>query len=160
MKGNMFINLNPKRFSQYTLKTIIFLTSQSKHASYNTRTNEISRYKGQIKVQHLWKSPTSKQVPCKWRRCQRCILLNLWEKCLPFGENWRNIQTIYDSVRKELQDECHCAWSLLKVTRTCPIVREDGWEVESLIVPGEVLLVWNHSTSRRGCVYCSKVGGH
>ena len=100
MKGNMFINSNPKRFSQYTLKTIIFLTSQSKHASTSTSTsilsattiysqvqlsrqqihsysyhanmllithepNEISRYKGQIKVQHLWKSPTSKQVPCK-----------------------------------------------------------------------------------------------
>ena len=29
-------------------------------------------------------------------------------------------------------------------------VREDGREVESLIVPCEVLLVWNHSTSRQG----------
>ena len=29
-------------------------------------------------------------------------------------------------------------------------VREDGLEVESLIVPCEVLLVWNHSTSRQG----------
>ena len=28
-----------------------------------------------------------------------------WEKCLKFGENRRNIQTIYDSVRKKLQDE-------------------------------------------------------
>ena len=32
-------------------------------------------------------------------------------------------------------------------------VREDGWEVESLIVPYEVLLVWNHSTGRQGWVY-------
>ena len=33
--------------------------------------------------------------------------LNLWEKCLKFGENRRNSQKIYiyDSVRKELQDE-------------------------------------------------------
>ena len=39
-------------------------------------------------------------------------------------------------------------------------VREDGWEAESLIVPCEVLLVWNHSTSRQGWFYCSKVGRH
>ena len=39
-------------------------------------------------------------------------------------------------------------------------VREDGWEVESLIVPCDVLLVWNLSTSRQGWGYCSKVGGH
>ena len=30
-------------------------------------------------------------------------------KEMPKGENRRNIQKIYDSVRKELQDECHCA---------------------------------------------------
>ena len=35
-------------------------------------------------------------------------------------------------------------------------VREDGREVQSLIVPCEVLLVWNHSTSRQGWVYCNK----
>ena len=29
-------------------------------------------------------------------------------------------------------------------------VRDDGLEVETLIVPREVLLVWNHSTSRQG----------
>ena len=28
--------------------------------------------------------------------------------------------------------------------------REGGCEVESFIVPCEVLLVWNHSTSRQG----------
>ena len=29
-------------------------------------------------------------------------------------------------------------------------VQEDGWEVESLILPYEVLMIWNHSTSRQG----------
>ena len=28
---------------------------------------------------------------------------------LKFGGNRGNIQKIYDSVRKELQDKCHCA---------------------------------------------------
>ena len=41
------------------------------------------------------------------------ILLNLWEKCLKFGENRGNIRKIYDDVRKELQDECHCAYRAL-----------------------------------------------
>ena len=36
------------------------------------------------------------------------------------------------------------------------VVREYGWEVESLIMLCEVLLVWNHSTSRQGCVYAVK----
>ena len=74
------------------------------------------------------KSPASKQAWCKWKRCQLWILLNLWEKCLKFGENGRNIQKIHDSVRKELQDQCHCAWSLLKVTRTYPI-----WQSEKMV---------------------------
>ena len=52
MKEN-FANLllDPKWFSQFTLETIIFPTNQSKHASDEARTNEISRYKSQIKVQ-------------------------------------------------------------------------------------------------------------
>ena len=56
------------------------------------------------------------------------ILLNLRKKCLKFGENRGNIQKIYDSVRKELQDKCHCAWPLLKVTWTCPI-----WQSEKMV---------------------------
>ena len=52
MKSNsVYLLLGPKRFSQYTLQTIIFPTNQSKRASDNARTNEISRYKSQIKVQ-------------------------------------------------------------------------------------------------------------
>ena len=43
MKGILFIN--------FLIKTIIFPTNQSKRASDNERTNEISRYKSQIKVQ-------------------------------------------------------------------------------------------------------------
>lgn len=37
--------------------------------------------------------------------------------------------------------------------------REDSREVEWLIVPCEVLLVWNHSTSRQGCVYAVRSKG-
>lgn len=40
---------------------------------------------------------------------EQASAVNLSEKCLKFGENRRNVQKIYDSVRKELQDECHCA---------------------------------------------------
>ena len=34
----------------------------------------------------------------------------------------------FDSLRKELQDECHCAWLLLKITWTCPI-----WQPEKMV---------------------------
>lgn len=48
MKGNfVYILLDLKRFSQYTLSTIIFPTIQSNYASDNARTNESSRYKSQ-----------------------------------------------------------------------------------------------------------------
>ena len=99
---------------------MIFPTNQSKRTSDNARTNEISRYKSQIKA--------SKRTPCKWKRYQLWILLNLWEKCRKVGENRGNIQKIYDSVRKTPQNDCHCAWSLLKVTWTCPI-----WQSEKMV---------------------------
>ena len=79
--------------------------------------------------------------------------LPIYKGSLKFGESRRNIQKIYDAVRKELQDECHCARSLLKVTRTCPIWQSEKIVeklIESLIVPCEVLLVWKHSISRQG----------
>ena len=101
---------------------MIFPTNQSKRASDNERTNQISSYKSQ----NLWTS-SAKREPSKWKQYQLWILLNLREKCLKFGENRRNVQKIYDSVRKELQDECHCAWSLLKITWTCPI-----WQPEKM----------------------------
>ena len=51
MKGNsVYLLTDSKTFSQYTLQTIIFPTSQSKRPSYNTWTNEISRYKNQDQV--------------------------------------------------------------------------------------------------------------
>ena len=50
MKGNcVYLPIDSKTF--YTLQTIIFPTSQSKRAAYNTWTNEISRYKSQDQVQ-------------------------------------------------------------------------------------------------------------
>ena len=127
---------------------MIFPSNQSKRTSDNERTNQISRYKSQ----NLWTSSASKRKPSKWKQYQLWILLNLREKFLKFGENRRNVQKIFDSVRKELQDECHCAWSLLKITWTCPI-----WQPEKMV---EKLnrsscfvkfcwfgIVWNHSTS-------------
>ena len=82
--------------------------------------------------------------------------------CLKFSENRRNIQKIYDSLRKELQDECHCPSSLLKVTRTRRFGSPRRWlrswlAHRALLL--KVLLVWNHNTSRQGCVYCSKSEG-
>ena len=50
---------------------------------------------------NLWKSPASAVLT------KALSALNpSWYKCLKFGEN---IQKIYESVRKQLQDECHCA---------------------------------------------------
>ena len=49
------------------------------------------------KVKSKFKSSASKRASCKWKRYQLWILLNLWEKCLKFGENRRNIQKIYES---------------------------------------------------------------
>ena len=80
------------------------------------------------KVKSKFKSSASKRESCKWKWYQLWILLNLWQKCLKFGENRGNIQKIYDSKRKELQDQCHSAWSLLKVTWTCPI-----WQSERMV---------------------------
>ena len=106
---------------------MIFPTKQSKLLSDNARTNEISRYKSQNQVQSCRNRQQASERRVK--RNQLWILLNLWEKCIKFGENRRNVQKIYDSVRKEpYQDGCHCAWSLLKVTWTCPI-----WQSEKVI---------------------------
>ena len=48
----------------------------------------------------------SEQASAVWMKATSALeLLNLWEKYLKLGENRRNIQKIYDSVRKELKDE-------------------------------------------------------
>ena len=45
-----------------------------------------------------------------------------------FSENRRNIQKIYDSVRKEPQDKCHCAFDRSESNANLPdlAVRQDG----------------------------------
>ena len=127
--GSFFINfLIQKDFLNSRSRQSSFLLTNQTYEPLNARNIEISPYKSQVKAQNLWKSPATKRASCKWKRYQLWTLLNIWEKCLKFGENRRNIQKIYDSVRKELQDECHCAWSLLKVTRTCPI-----WQPEKMV---------------------------
>ena len=52
MKGNfVYLFLDWNRCSQYTLWTIIFATSQWKHASDNTWTNQNLRYKSQNQIE-------------------------------------------------------------------------------------------------------------
>ena len=41
---------------------------------------------------------------------------------------WKQKICSKDSVRREIQYECHCAWSLFKVTWTCPI-----WQPEKMV---------------------------
>ena len=81
---------------------MIFPTNQSKRTSDNAQTNEISRYKSQIKVQIV-----SEQASVVLMKA--ISALNPSKSLREMPENRGNIQKIYDSVRKELQDECHCA---------------------------------------------------
>ena len=110
------------------------------------------------KVKICGKSPASKR-----KRYQLWILLNLWEKCLKFFENRRNIQKIYDSVRKEDEKWKMKSLCLIALESSANLpdlsARENGWEVESLIAPWEILLVWNHSSSRQGWIYAVKSKG-
>ena len=156
MKGILFIDfLIQKDFlNTHCRQWSFLLTNQNAQLI----THEPMKFRV-IKVNSKFKSSASKRASCKWKRCQLWILLNPWEKCLKFGENRGNIQKSYDSVRKELQDECHYAWSLLKVTWSCPIWQSEKM-VEKLNRSACLVKFWNHSTSRQGWVYCSKVGGH
>ena len=81
---------------------MIFPTNQSKRTSDNARTNEISRYKSQIKVQIVSEQASVVQM-------KAISALNPSKSLGEMPESRGNIQKIYDSVRKELQDECHCA---------------------------------------------------
>ena len=98
MKGNFVYNfLIPKDFLNTCSKQSTFLlTNQNAHLIMH------EPVKFRVTKVKIW---ASTRAPCEWKRYQLWILLNLWEKCLKFGENRRNIQKIYDSVRKELQDE-------------------------------------------------------
>ena len=148
----MFINfLIQKDFLNTCFRQWSFLlTNQNAHLI----TNEPIKFRvRKVKIcGHRQRASESRVNESNISWYQLWILLNLREKCLKFGENRRNVQKIFDSVRKELQDECHCAWSLLKITWTSPI-----WQSEKMV---EKLnrssclvrfcwfgIVWNHSTS-------------
>ena len=124
-KGNLFINFLIQNYFLNTRsrQSSFLLTNQNAHLI----TPEPMKFRV-TKVKSKFKSPASKRASWKWKRYQLWILLNLWEKSLKFGENRGNIQKIYNSVEEELQDECHCAWSLLKVTWTCPV-----WQSEKMV---------------------------
>ena len=125
MKKTLFIDfLIQKDFlNTHSRQSSFLLTNQNAHLI----TDDPMKF-GVTKVKSKFQSSASKRASCKWKRCQLWILLNLWEKCLKFGEERGSIQKIYDSVRKEIQDECHCARLLLIVTWTCPI-----WQFEKMV---------------------------
>ena len=100
----------------------------------------------------------SQPLPCLYEAMQseeKSFLLlssNISQNLL---DKWREMLFINFLIQKYfLNTRSRQSSFLLKVTRTCWIwqSREDGWEVESLIV--------NHSTSRQGWVYYSKVREH
>ena len=99
----------------------------------------------------------------EYRHNIKAKTLPIYKASLKFGENRRNIYLKdlrwYKERTSRWMSLCLIA---LGSNANLPdlAIREDGWEVESVSVPFEVLLVWNHSTSRQGRVYCSKVGGH
>ena len=125
---------NKGNFVYWLLDQKDFLNTRSIQSSFlltnqNAKLITHERMKFRVtKVKSKFKSPASKRASCKWKWYQLWILLNLWEKWIKFGENRGNIQKIYNSVRKELRDEYHCTWSLLKVTWSCPI-----WQSEKII---------------------------
>ena len=92
MKGILFIDfLILKDFLNTRSRQWSFLlTNQNAHLI----THEPMKFRV-TKVKSKFKASASNRVSwkCLW------ILLNLWEKCLKFGENRGNIQKIYDSVR-------------------------------------------------------------
>ena len=112
------------------------------------------------KVKSKFKSSASKRASCKW--------LSALNPSKSLGEmpkvRWKQRKYSKDLRFCEERTSRWMSLRLIALERDVNLpdlaVREDGWEVESLIVPCKVLLVWNHSISRQGWVYCSKVGGH
>ena len=108
----IFLNINSTNELKFCLLTSYFKKIFSIHALDNHRSywpiktciwQRTNQWNFTLqKSKFVAKSPASKRAPCKWKRYQLWILLNLWEKCLKLGENRRNFQRMYNSVRKEL----------------------------------------------------------
>ena len=96
---------------------MIFPTNQSKRKSDNVRTNEISRYKSQIKVQIVSGMP---KVRWKQRKYSKDLRF-----CKERTSRWMSLHLIALESDVNFPDLA---------------VREDGWAVESLIVPCGILL--------------------
>ena len=157
MKGILFIDfLIQKDFLNTRSRQWSFLlTNQNAHLI----THEPTKFRVS-KVKSKFKSSASKRVSNKWKRAlhpskslgqmpkvrwkQRKYSKDL-RLCKERTSRWMSLHLI--ALERDVNLPDLAVW-------------EDGWEVESLIVPCEVLLVWNHSTSRQGWVYCSKAGGH
>ena len=149
----VYLFLDWNRCSQYTLWTIIF-ASQWKRASDNTWTNQNLRYKSQNQVEICGKR---QREPCRWKRVQLWILVNLQKNTERSVKTRRNVQNIRFCKESTSRWGVYLSWKwmslclvALKSYVNLPDLAawEHGWEVvESLIVPCEVLLVRNHSTS-------------
>ena len=157
MKGILFIDfLIQKDFLNTRSRQWSFLlTNQNAHLI----THEPMKF-CVTKVKSKFKSSASKRASWKWL------------SALNPSKSLREMPKVRWKQRKYSKDLRFCEertsrWMSLRlialerdVNLRDLAVRENGWEVESLIVPCEVLLVWNYSTSRQGWVYFSKVGGH
>ena len=87
----------------------------------------------------------------------------------PYPRDSKKIQMPYPRAKAIDQNPALCPASPARrldidrcITWTCRAdlaVREDGSEVESPIVPCEVLLVWNYSTSMQGWFSAAKSEG-
>ena len=122
MKGNFVYNLLIQKdfLNTRSRQSTFLLTNQNAQLI----THEPIKFR--VTKVKIW---ASKRTPCKWKRYQLWIafLLNLWEKCLKFGKNRRNIQG-KKGIKERTSRWNHCAWSLLKVTRTCP-----NWQPEKMV---------------------------
>ena len=155
MKGILFIDfLIQKDFLNTRSRQWSFLlTNQNAHLI----THEPMKFRVK-KVKSKFKSSASKRVE----------MIISFESSLSLGEmpkvRWKQRKYSKDLRFCEERTSRWMSLGLIALEREVNLpdlaVREDGWEVESLIVPCEVLLVWNDSTSRQGWVYFSKVGGH
>ena len=145
MKGNLFIDfLIQKDFLNTRSRQWSFLlTNQNAHLI----THEPMKF-CVTKVKSKFKASASKRASWKW--------LSALNPAKSLGEmpkvRWKQRKYLKDLRFCEKRTSRWMSLRLIALERDVNLpdlaVREDGWKVESLIVPCEVLLVWSHSTSR------------
>ncbi len=151
MTVSIYLLLDWNTFSQYPRWTIAFASSQSKRASDNTWTNQNSCYKSENQVEVA-------------SACERCVdesdfsfesSLNLHKNTERSAQNRKTVKIRFfkGNTSKwgvKLSWKSVLLWLIAlesDVHLADLAAREHGWEVESFVVPCEVLLARNHSTS-------------